>query len=173
MLRLMLLRHAKAEADSAEGDHSRRLSPRGMQDVTHLGDYLAGESLLPDLILASSATRTAMTMTGLLAIWPEHVAVRLISTLYNAGASALLDEIHRQRGDARTLMLVGHNPGIAELALGLTGSGDRYALARLRQKFPPCALAVLDFASDSWGEVAPGEGRLERYLTPGPLEAAP
>ncbi len=170
MLRLMLLRHAKAEGESSEGDHARRLTPRGMQDVAHLGDYLAGETLLPDLILASSAARTAMTMTGLLAMWPEDVAVRLSATLYNAGFSSWLSEIHRQRNGVKTLMLIGHNPGIAELALGLIGSGDRYGLARLRQKFPPCALAVLDFACESWADVALGEGRLERYLTPGPHE---
>ena len=172
MLRLMLLRHAKAESESSEGDHARRLSPRGVQDAAHLGDYLAGEALLPDLILASNATRTAMTMTGLLAAWPENVEVRLAVSLYNAAASALLGEILSQRSGVKTLMLIGHNPGIAELALGLTGSGDRYALARMRQKYPPCGLAVLDFACESWADIAPGKGRLERYLTPGPIEAA-
>lgn len=173
MMRLMLLRHAKADGDIGEGDHARRLSARGIHEAAELGTYLAEQHLMPDLILASDSTRTAMSMNGLLAQWSHPAAVRLIGSLYNAGALRLLSEIHRQAADVRCLMLIAHNPGIAELALRLTGSGDRYALARMRQKFPPCALAVLDFACESWSNVNFGDGRLERHLTPRAHDAAP
>lgn len=171
MLRLMLLRHAKAEGEVVGGDHARRLSPQGIYDAAQLGTYLAEQHVMPDLILASDSARTTMSMNGLLAQWSHPAAVRLIGTLYNAGAKMLLGEIHGQARDVRCLMLIAHNPGIAELALRLTGSGDRYALARMRQKFPPCGLAVLDFACESWSDVSFGDGRLERYLTPGPQDA--
>ncbi len=173
MLRLMLLRHAKAEGDCREGDHARRLSSRGVSEAGQLGGALAQHDLLPDLVLASDSMRTSMTMTGLLGQWPGKVGVRLMPSLYNASAGMLLGAIHQQSPDVKCLMLIGHNPGIAELALRLSGSGDRYALSRMRQKFPPCALAVLDFASSNWGEIGPETGRLDRYLTPDPQEAVP
>jgi phosphohistidine phosphatase len=61
------------------------------------------------------------------------------------------------------LLLIGHNPGFADLAKLLIGHGDRYAFARLSQKFPTAGLAVIDFDADSWGGIGPGQGRLDRF----------
>ena len=68
-------------------------------------------------------------------------------------------------------MLIGHNPGIADLALRLAGHGDRYALARMRAKYPTCALAVLDLPGENWRTLAAGAARLDRFVTPKGLGA--
>lgn len=167
MLRLMLLRHAKAVADQGKGDHARALSPRGQADAAALGMALGLEHLVPDLILVSSASRTSMTAAQLLAQWPQAVSVKVTDHLYNAPADAMLDQVQGVDDQVRTLMVVGHNPAIAELALKLTGYGDRYAGARMAQRFPPCGMAVLDFDTEQWHDVAAGKGRLERFVVPG------
>ncbi|MBV1702182.1 MAG: histidine phosphatase family protein [Hyphomicrobiales bacterium] len=167
MLRLMLLRHAKAVADQGNGDHARALSPRGSADAAALGKALGLEYLVPELVLVSSATRTSMSAAQLLAQWPQAVAVKVTDNLYNASDEAVLAQVRGVDAHVRTLMVVGHNPAIAELALKLTGYGDRYAAVRMSQRFPPCAMAVLDFDTDQWQEVAFGKGRLERFVIPG------
>ena len=73
---------------------------------------------------------------------------------------------------ARALMLVGHNPGFEELATRLVGFGDRYAFARLARKYPTAGLAVIDFDTDHWAEIAPRSGRLDRFVTPKSLGQA-
>jgi phosphohistidine phosphatase len=67
--------------------------------------------------------------------------------------------------------MIGHNPGFEELARLLVGYGDRYAFARMGQKFPTAALAVLDFDAEDWRDLKPGSGRLERFVTPASLGA--
>ena len=85
----------------------------------------------------------------------------------------LLDVVQEIEGDVRTLLMIGHNPGFAELAHLLTGHGDRYAAARMGQKFPTCGLAVLDFAVDDWRDVTERGGRLDRFVTPASLGEGP
>ena len=73
----------------------------------------------------------------------------------------------------KTLLMIGHNPGFEELAQRLTGHGDRYAAARMSQKYPTCGLAVLDFAVEDWRDVAGRGGRLDRFVTPASLGDGP
>ena len=71
---------------------------------------------------------------------------------------------------AHTLLVVGHNPGLQELALMLVASGDIDARERLREKLPTCGLVIIDFAFDDWGKLHPQSGRLERFVSPKSLE---
>lgn len=168
MLRLMLLRHAKAEPHRAGGDHERALAPRGASDSAALAQALSGEHLAPDRILVSDSRRTRETLAAMAAAWPAlgECPADADSALYHADPAQLLARIRAAPAATKTLMLIGHNPGLAELALTLTGYGDRYALARMAQKFPTCALAVLDFDIEDWRALDRRLGRLERFVTP-------
>jgi phosphohistidine phosphatase len=91
--------------------------------------------------------------------------------IYMATPEALLARLQRigpgEAGETpRHVMVVGHNPGLEELALLLVGSGAADDTARMTEKFPTAAVAVIGFNADSWGLIAPGSGRLEHFLTP-------
>jgi phosphohistidine phosphatase len=83
----------------------------------------------------------------------------------------LLDVIRRTPAEVRTLLMIGHNPGMADLATLLTGFGDRYAFARMTTKFPTSGLAVLDCPVERWDEVKERSGRLDRFVTPASLDS--
>ena len=93
--------------------------------------------------------------------------------IYEAKPERLLQVVHDTEANVRTLLMIGHNPGFEELAAKLTGHGDRYAAARMAQKYPTCGLAVLDFAVEDWRDVAPRGGRLDRFVTPASLGEGP
>ena len=172
-MRLMLLRHAKSEkAEPGLRDHERRLNDRGERDAEAIGAYLARHGLLPDLVAVSTSQRTRQT-------W-EHVAAMLSASppasfeerLYNAGAEAILAVVKETKPAVRTLMVIGHNPGLHEGARLLIASGDVEARERLNEGLPTTGLAVIDFAGKDWRKLHPHGGRLERFVTPRSLAAA-
>ena len=165
MRRLMLLRHAKAVASARGGDIERPLAPRGRAAVPVLGAYLAAETLLPDLALVSPARRTHETW-DLLAPSLGPTPMRIEPRIYEAPSERLLAVVQETDADVRTLLMIGHNPGFAELAVSLVGHGDRYAFARMMQKFPTAGLAVIDLPVEDWRDAAPRSGRLDRFVTP-------
>jgi phosphohistidine phosphatase len=173
MLTVTLLRHAKSSWDApALDDYERPLSKRGMKAAPEMGAALAAMGLRPDLILCSSAVRARATQDLVLphlgAPVPE---VAFDDALYLAAPETLLARLRRvgpgETGEVpRHVMLVGHNPGLEELAVLLAGSGGIDDTARLTEKFPTGAAAVLSFAGETWAEIEPGGGRLEHFLTP-------
>ncbi|PWB81507.1 MAG: phosphohistidine phosphatase [Methylocystaceae bacterium] len=169
MRRLILLRHAKADAHSAGGDRQRPLTKRGEEDAKNVGRYLAKEGLLPDIAVASDARRAKRTLDLVLEAFPSHVTHVVEHTIYLAGADRLLDVLRQTPGKAASVLAVGHNPGFAELAIALAGDGDPDDLFRMRSKYPTAALAVLDFDADEWDGVSLGEARLDRFVTPADL----
>jgi phosphohistidine phosphatase len=146
MDRLILLRHAKAEADAPSGDDfDRPLAPRGVRESRAMALQLATLGLEPDVALVSPALRTRQTWEAVAEAIPGG-EVRFDRNLYNADASALR-RIAEQAGEGRgTLILVGHNPGLQELAARLIadGGGPASLLHRVRKHFPPAAAAVFD-----------------------------
>jgi phosphohistidine phosphatase len=171
MLRLLLFRHAKTAREAGGGDHDRPLTKRGEDDSKRIGRYLSDEQLLPDLAIASDSRRTRQTLDLALKATNQHPQTRLDRTLYLAEPHTLLDLIRRTPAEVRTLLMIGHNPGVADFAVLLTGFGDRYAFARMRTKFPTSGLAVLDFPTERWEEVKEHAGRLDRFVTPASLDA--
>ncbi|MGP9821468.1 SixA phosphatase family protein [Salinarimonas sp. NSM] len=165
MRRLILFRHAKSAYPDGVDDHDRPLDARGRADAPRMGAYLAAEALLPDLVLVSSARRTQETF-GLAGAAIGPVETREEPRIYEAPAERLLGVVRETPDAVRTLMLVGHNPGMEDLASTLVGYGDRYAFARLQQKFPTAAIAVIDLDAERWADVVPREGRLDRFVTP-------
>lgn len=167
MLRLILLRHAKAVGPSAD-DHARPLAPSGRDDARAISVYLADEMLIPDLALVSDSVRTRETATLALAAL-DNVPQQFEASLYSGDSDTYLEFIRDAPDTIKTLMLVGHNPTCHELALALVGYGDRYAAQRMARDFPPGAFAVLDFDVESWAEVGLRKGRLDRFIAKLPI----
>ena len=171
MLRLLIFRHAKTARESGGGDHDRPLTKRGEEDSKRIGRYLTDEQLLPDLAIASDSRRTRQTLDLAMQAGNQHPQTRLDRAIYLAEPHTLLDLIRRTPAEVRSLLLIGHAPGMADLATLLTGFGDRYAFARMNTKFPTSGLAVLDFPVERWDEVMERSGRLDRFVTPATLDA--
>lgn len=173
MRRLMLLRHAKSDwAKPGLDDHDRPLNARGREAAPRMGAYMARHGLLPDLIVASTARRVVETLDHLLPAFDRPPKIISEPRVYDAGEDTLLGILKETPRAAHNLLLVGHNPGMAELASLLIASGDADARQRLIEKFPTAALAVIDFALDDWGKLHPHGGRLDRFVVPRALEAA-
>jgi phosphohistidine phosphatase len=166
-LTLLLLRHSKAKRDSPDGeDASRALSGRGRDAADLIAGALGKVRLAPDLALVSSARRTSETWGRIAAAHGWAGRERLDDRLYLAGAARILRLVRAVKGRAKTVMVVGHNPGLADLGAMLAGAGDRTALADLRAGFPTGALAVITFDAPRWRDVARGKGRLVRFVKP-------
>ena len=161
--RLVLVRHAHAAA--GRDDHERPLDARGRREAAWLADVVSRLAEPPSLVLCSTARRTRETLEALRPGMRPAPRVALERGLYSATAEQLLERLGVEEDEPRVL-LVGHNPAIGELASALVGHGEAEALARLREKFPPGALAVLAFSVARWSEVKPGAGRLEEFAVP-------
>src|SRR5947199_10702028 len=124
-MRLILLRHAKAEkAEPGGDDRQRRLNERGRDDARTIGAYLARHLLIPDLVLASAARRTRETSERLMRELASAPTTTYDERLYNAGADKILSAIRETNPAVGTVLVVGHNPGLHDLARLLIASGD-------------------------------------------------
>ncbi len=156
MRQLILMRHGKAVGASATGDHARSLSPRGRAEALESGRRIAA-LVRPDAVLLSDSARTRETLDSAAPALPPDLARRVTRSLYGAGADAILAEVRTTSDAVAALLVIGHNPGIGDLARRLAGDGDGAALARLAGGFPTSCFAVIDLAVDGWGAVeAPG-----------------
>ena len=173
VMRLLVLRHAKSEkAAPGMPDRERPLNARGVRDAATMGAYIVRHGLEPDLAVVSTARRTRETwecLAGKLAAPPAPLYEQ---RLYNAGADGILAAIRHVEGTARTLMVIGHNPGLHALARSLIASGDVELREQLNERLPTAGLVVIDFAGDEWRKLHPHGGRLERFVTPRSLATA-
>ena len=171
MRRLMLLRHAKTENDAPSGrDQDRRLDNRGRSDAEEIGGWIGRHPPFPDLVLVSHAIRAHQTWEvaweAMKDLVPEP-QVQLLPELYGADPTQLLEILREASAtDPQRLMLVGHNPGMHELALALAGSGDAAGRKALADNLPTSGLAVFDFEVDDWADVAFRRGRLVSFVSP-------
>jgi phosphohistidine phosphatase len=160
---LYLLRHAKSSWDDpALADHERPLASRGRRDGKRVAEHLRREKLEPELVLCSSAARTRETLE-LVRPALGDATVLVEDELYGASSDGLLARIRQVPDEVASVLVIGHNPGLEELALELASSGDE--LERLEEKFPTGALARLELA-EQWGRVAPGGATLTAYVVP-------
>ena len=165
--RLVLLRHAKSDWPDV-ADHDRPLAKRGRRDAPSVGRWLGQSGYAPDAVVCSTALRARETWelasAGLREAAPGAAPeVRYEDRVYDATVLGLLMLV-REFDDAwRTAVIVGHNPGLAELTVGLAGRDSAPGLA-----FPTAAVAVLGLPGP-WAEAAPGEARLLAFTVPAQL----
>jgi phosphohistidine phosphatase len=159
-----LLRHGKSSWDDpAIADHDRPLAGRGRRASRAIADHLRSKRITPTLVLCSSAARARETLERIATGLGEQTEVRIEADLYGASAGDLLERLHEVESGAESVMLIGHNPALQELALGLASGGA--GVERLRAKFPTAALAALAF-DGSWQELSSGTAELVAFVTP-------
>jgi phosphohistidine phosphatase len=168
-MRLWLLRHAKSSWDADDlDDHDRPLSPRGVHAAERMAILLAREPQLPTAILCSTAVRARQTLDLMLPALNDPDVV-LEPRLYTFDAEPVIDRLREVSDEVSSVMVVGHNPAIHEVALTLTDRGDRHDA--LAQKYPTGALAAIDLPEDRWTEIGDGTGVLSRFVTPRELRS--
>ncbi len=165
-----LLRHAKSSSDRSDEDHARPLNARGRHAADHIGEFLAGRDELPQLVLCSSARRTRETFERVQRQLGSELPAAIESDLYLASCEALLARIRALPEEIERVLLVGHNPGIGELAERLAREGPAELRESLGEKFPTGALAIVRLFAPLWKEALLG-GRLEAFVCPRELEA--
>lgn len=164
--RLLLLRHAKSSWDQLDvADHARPLAPRGRRAATSLGAHLRGLGKPPDLVLCSSSARTVETLERIRPALPTGTTIEVEEGLYGADADELLAHVRHVPETVACVLLIGHNPGIGDLAVMLAGLGDRAARAAMAAKFPTAALASLAI-DQRWSAVEAGAATLDEFWTP-------
>ncbi|UWU36078.1 histidine phosphatase family protein [Rhizobium sophoriradicis] len=164
--RLILLRHAKSAWPNGVADRERPLAGRGRKAAPVIGTYMAREKLIPDLALVSPARRAQETWKLIRQALSKKVSDRESADIYEVSAERILDVIRAVEPDIRTLLIVGHNPGMENAASLIVADGDAAAVGRMREKFPTAGLAVIDLDLGGWDEIAAGTGYLERFVTP-------
>jgi phosphohistidine phosphatase len=164
--RLVVLRHAKSAWPDGVADHKRPLAPRGRRDAPAVGRALVAADLRPDLALCSTAVRARQTWELAAAEWATPPPVRHDRGLYGADVPELLATVHEVPDEVRTLLLIGHNPGLEELVLTLAGDSLDDALDEVRTKFPTSAIAVLTWYGDTWRSLGPGMALLTDMTVP-------
>jgi phosphohistidine phosphatase len=158
--RLFLLRHAKSSWDDADlADRDRPLAPRGRRAVKVMAGHIRDEKISPSLVLCSPARRTRETLEGV----APGGEVQIEDELYGASEADLLERLQRVPDEIDSVMLIGHNPAIQELALDLAAGGERRG--DVENKFPTAALATLT-VPDDWQELRPGSAELVAFVTP-------
>ncbi len=161
-LRLILTRHAKSSWDDPlMSDHDRPLNERGKAAAADLGNWLASRGYVPDQVLCSDALRTRKTWSGIAPALPGTPILELKPALYHAGPDVMLAVLRHASG--KTVMMIGHNPGIAEFAHRIVA---RAPLNPDFQRYPTGATLVVDFAADSWADVAWSMGSVDDFIIP-------
>ena len=173
MRQLLLLRHAKSSwADKGASDQDRPLNARGRRAAALMRGAMLDLGLAPDIVLVSPARRTRETLDAL-EPWDEAPLIEPMDKLYLATAAQLLEVLREIPETARSVLLIGHNPGLHDLSLRLVGRGDApagthasgQARAWLAEAYPTGALAEFGIAG-SWAHLDTGGGQLIRFLRP-------
>lgn len=166
MKQLTLIRHAKAvDSEDFDDDHERPLRGRGHRASAELGRELAGNP--PCLILCSTSLRTRQTVADAIAGWPAVPSIRYERALYLSPAATLLGRLRRIEPQFGSVWLVGHNPGMHELArlLARTAAGaDSFPV--LREQFPTAARAVFALDADDWSQLGTAPQALQDFALP-------
>ena len=163
--RLLILRHAEAAPASAGDDFARPLTARGQADARTLGVAMARRMPAPASSVVSPARRAVETFDAVIAGTGWAVTPRFEPALYEATPELVLAIVVAAAEPAESVLVVGHNPTLAELATACARRGDPRALARLRRQFPAPCLAALVFEAPTWDAVDPTSGRLDCFLT--------
>ncbi|GJM00314.1 MAG: phosphoglycerate mutase [Methyloligella sp.] len=167
MLDLYILRHAKSSwSDETLDDFDRPLNKRGKQNAILMGRYLRDAKLSPDMVLCSKAKRCKQTLKRLLA---EDFCVDqqvFSNKLYLASSNELISVIKKTPNLIRSLMIIGHNPGLESLLDLLIKDKTSSDYLLIASKFPTCAFVHIQIDTDCWTKLAPNSGTLYCTVTP-------
>lgn len=164
---IYLFRHAKSSWDDLTlEDIDRPLAPRGRRACAVMRDYLRLADVKPDLILCSPSARTRETLQAVKSEFGEGVKTRFEKLIYHGEASSLMKQLRSLPDSLASVMLIGHNPGLQDLAVSLVGDGDPELLARMNSKFPTAALALLILDGDHWDDLSSGSCELHSFVVP-------
>lgn len=170
MRTLTLLRHAKSSWDDpVETDFDRPLNGRGRRAAARIGRLLRDEGLAFDAALASPALRVKQTIEGVEEGYRARLHPRFDRRIYMASAAALLELAQAADDGCAHLLLVGHNPGLEDLALMLAADADPRR-ADVLVKYPTAALCTLELPADRWADAAEGTARIARFVRPRDLD---
>lgn len=159
---LVLMRHAKADYPAGVADHERPLAPRGEREAGLAGDWLRSNLPEIDAVLCSSATRTRQTLR----FTAVGAPVSYLDRLYGAAPGEMIAEINDVADEVRTLLVVGHEPTMSAVSLGLAGpDSDPDLTARIAAKFPTSGIAVLQVAG-RWPELGLRTATLTGFAVP-------
>ncbi|HXV36459.1 MAG TPA: histidine phosphatase family protein [Myxococcota bacterium] len=171
MKTLLLLRHAKAEpASPGASDRERPLRPEGRAAALAMARYLLERGNAPQLVLCSPSLRTVETLDGVRLALAPAAREQIDDALYPGDPDALLETLSGVAASISSVLMIGHNPGIQELACSLAVDGDREQRERMARKFSPGACARIDFDTDDWRALSRG-GRLLDFVRPKDLRA--
>lgn len=172
MTTLIILRHAKAVPAGPSGDYQRVLADAGRHAAMLIGADFKKHGLKPEMVLVSSAARTQETFR-IAAAAAGLGEPTIEDDLYLAAAGVLMRRLRKVPPRTRSVLLVGHNPGVAELTQKLAdpNESDAVALAKARARFPTAACAIFDVLTP-WSELQDGDCALRRYITPADLGGA-
>jgi phosphohistidine phosphatase len=161
--RLLLIRHAKSSWDEPSlPDRNRPLAKRGRKAAERIGVHLRREGVRPDVVLCSPSTRTRETLELLRF---RRADISFPSELYGASAHELLENVSAVGDDAELVAVIGHNPGMQDLAVQLAGNDAVAGAVRLRERFPTCAVATFDIEG-TWRDLTPERSRLASFVVP-------
>jgi phosphohistidine phosphatase len=152
------MRHAKSDWSASGDDHNRPLNVRGQQSASAMGTWLVAQGWVPDEVLCSTATRTRQTL-DLLGL-PE-CPTRFERALYLSEAEDILSVL--RSASANTVLLLGHNYGIADCAHQLVSSAPDHPRF---SDYPTCATALISFDVSDWGDIRMGIGRCDGFAVP-------
>ncbi len=162
MKRLILTRHAKSSWDDPmTPDHDRPLNERGKAAAADLGQWLASRGYVPDQVLCSDAVRTRATYSGIAPALPGTTVLEMKPALYHAGPDVMMAVLQNAKADC--VMMIGHNPGIAEFAERLVAAAP---INPEFARYPTGATLVCDFMIDSWADLAWGTGAVDDFIVP-------
>lgn len=168
MKTLILLRHAQAAELQSGKDVERPLTQKGREMAVWIASELSKKGLWPDFILSSSAQRTKETCALLQEVWAPDIYPQVFfdPAIYRADAHECLEMIAMQDEMHSTLMMVGHNPTIHQLALLLCAKGEAQKIPGLVTSFPPASCVILHFKSEAWVHIHKASGILADFFHP-------
>jgi len=160
---LYILRHSKAGQTNKSiiDDHERPLTQKGRDLCERIGKYFRSFDNLPELVLCSTSTRTKETSELTLQCFDQGIPpTEYISNLYLASAYEVFDRIRSVDNNLSSVLIVGHNPGLQQFCLLLTGKCDKKVLRQLKTTFSPGSLASFELDIDIWSEINRKSGEL-------------
>jgi phosphohistidine phosphatase len=174
MRTLHLLRHAKSSRDNpALADHDRPLAPRGVDAAARIAEHLRATGTRPEVVLCSSSRRTVETLDLLRPALGSHVKIHIERGIYHADEDEVLERLRLVEPAVASVMVIGHNPTMQYLTLGLARDGNTAAMRQMHTKFPTAALATLSIHDTPWAQLGRGDASLASVVLPSGLDPLP